>query len=103
MAVDSMVSGGCIVSGGVVRRSVLFSSVRVNSYSLVENSVLLPQVVVGRNVKMRNCIIDRSCYIPEGSVIGYDPAQDRANGFRITENGIVLVTRGMLGQPEGFL
>ena len=102
MAVDSMVSDGCILSGSYVRRSVLFSNVHIHSYSHIEESVLLPQVVVERNVKLRKCIIDRSCHIPEGSVIGYDRKQDIANGFRVTEGGVVLVTRGMLGQPEGF-
>ena len=103
MAVDSLVSGGCIVSGSLVRRSILFSSVRLHSYSTVEHSVLLPNVEVGRNVKLKKCIIDRSCVIPEGMVIGYDHEEDRARGFRVTEGGVVLVTRGMLGQPEGFL
>src|SRR5690606_14748316 len=70
MAVDSMVSGGCIISGSVVRRSVVFSSVRVHSYSDVENSVMLPQVDIGRHVKIRNAIVDRGCRIPEGMVIG---------------------------------
>ncbi len=102
MAVDSTVSGGCIISGAVLRKSLLFSNVRVHSYSEIEQSVLLPQVVVGRNCKIRKAIIDRGCEIPEGSVIGFDPEQDKANGFRVTNKGVVLVTRGMLGQPEGY-
>ena len=103
MAVDSMVSGGCIISGSHVRRSVLFSNVRVNSYAKVEQSVLLPEVTIGRDAKLRKCIVDRGCNIPEGSVIGYDLEQDKARGFRVTDSGIVLVTRGMLGQPEGLI
>lgn len=101
-AVDSMVSGGCIVSGSQVSNTVLFSDVRVNSYSTIDKSVILPQVEVGRNVRMRNAIIDRGCVIPKGMIIGHDAAQDRANGLRVTDSGVVLVTRGMLGQPEGY-
>ncbi len=101
MAVDSMVSGGCVISGSRVTRSVIFSNVRLNSYSEIETSVILPNVQVGRHCRIRNAIIDRACVIPEGSVIGYDAKQDRANGFRVTDSGLVLVTRGMLGQPEG--
>jgi glucose-1-phosphate adenylyltransferase len=102
MAVDSMVSGGCVISGSQVSDSVIFSHVRINSYSSIEKSVILPEVEVGRNVRMRNAIIDRGCVIPKGMVIGHDAAQDRANGLRVTDSGVVLVTRGMLGQPEGF-
>ncbi len=101
MAVDSMVAGGAIVSGSRVSESVIFSNTRVNSYCSIERSVILPEVTVGRHCRIRNTIIDRACKIPEGMVIGYDAEQDRANGFRVTERGVVLVTRGMLGQPEG--
>ncbi len=101
-AVDSMVSGGCIVSGSLVSNSVLFSNVRINSYSTIDKSVILPEVEVGRNVQMRNAIVDRGCVIPKGMVIGHDAGQDRANGLRVTDSGVVLVTRGMLGQPEGY-
>lgn len=96
MAVDSVVSGGCIISGSSVNRSVLFSKVRVHSYSHVDECVVLPGAIINRHCKIRRAIIDRSCVIPEGMVIGYDPAQDEANGFRITKNGVVLVTRDML-------
>ncbi|TXS96580.1 glucose-1-phosphate adenylyltransferase [Parahaliea maris] len=101
MAVDSMVSGGCIVSGSHVSKSVLFSNVRINSYCEIDHSVILPEAEIGRNCRIRNAIIDRACVIPKGSVIGHDAEQDRANGFRVTDSGLVLVTRGMLGQPEG--
>lgn len=100
MAVGSTVSGGCIISGAKVVDSLLFSNVRVRSYSTIEQSVILPEVEIGRNCKIRKAIIDRACHIEEGSVIGYDHEQDRANGFRVTDKGVVLVTRGMLGQRK---
>lgn len=101
MAVDSMVSGGCIISGSHVRNSVIFSSVRINSYTEVDSSVILPDVKIGRKARLRNTIIDRACVIPKGAVIGHDAEVDRANGYRVTDSGLVLVTRGMLGQPDG--
>lgn len=100
-AVDSMVSGGCIISGGTVRKSLLFSDVRVHSYTLIEESVILPEVVIHRSAKIRRAIIDRACVIPEGMEIGFDPEEDQRNGFRVTERGITLVTREMLGQRGG--
>ncbi|MYH84424.1 MAG: glucose-1-phosphate adenylyltransferase, partial [Gammaproteobacteria bacterium] len=101
MAVDSMVSGGCIISGAVVRHSLLFSNVRVRSYSTVEDSVILPGVDIGRRCHLKNVVVDRGCWIPDGMVIGHDREQDIASGFRVSGTGKVLVTRGMLGQPEG--
>jgi len=101
-AIDSSVSGGCIISGSTVKKSVVFSNVRVHSYSTIEEAVILPEVEIKRNCKLRRVIIDRGCLVPEGSVIGYDHEADRKNGFRVSANGIVLVTRGMLGQPTGF-
>ncbi len=101
MAVDSTVSGGCIVSGANLRKSLLFSNVQVNCFTDIEQSILLPDVVVGRHCKIRKAIIDRGCHVPEGMEIGVDHDHDRANGFRVTDKGVVLVTRGMLGQPEG--
>lgn len=100
-AVDSMVSGGCIISGGKVRKSLLFSDVRVHSYTSIEESVILPEVQVHRYAKVRRAIIDRACEIPRGMEIGIDPEQDKANGFRVTKKGITLVTREMLGQRGG--
>ncbi|GIU53246.1 MULTISPECIES: glucose-1-phosphate adenylyltransferase [Shewanella] len=102
MAVDSIVSGGCIISGAKVKRSVLFDEVRVCSYSFVKDSVLLPDVVVLKNCKIQNAIIDRGCVIPEGMEIGYSREQDLARGFRVSEKGITLVTRKMLGLPVGY-
>jgi len=97
MAVDSMVSGGCIVSGATVRHSLLFSNVRVEKHSLVEDSVILPDVSIAPNCILRNAVVDRGCNIPANTTIGEDPAQDRKR-FRVTNNGVVLVTPEMLGQ-----
>ncbi|MFE8032736.1 glucose-1-phosphate adenylyltransferase [Thiohalocapsa marina] len=101
MAVDSMVSGGCIVSGAMVRHSLVFSSVRVNSYASVTDSVLLPNVQIGRHCRVRRAIVDRWCTLEEGTRIGYDPDADRAAGYRVTASGITLVTPDMLGQQVG--
>jgi glucose-1-phosphate adenylyltransferase len=98
MAVDSLVSGGCIISGSVVRRSLLFSDVRVNSYSEIEDSVILPKVDVGRYVTLKRCVIDKNCRIPEGLEVGVNEAEDRRR-FYVTDQGITLVTPEMLGQP----
>lgn len=97
LATDSMVSGGCIISGATVRRSVLFSDVRVNSYSEVEDSVILPGVDIGRYVSIRRAVIDKGCRIPDGALIGHDRSEDEKR-FYVTEKGITLVTPSMLGQ-----
>ena len=97
MAVDSLVSGGCIISGTLVRRSVLFSKVRLHSYSTVEEAVLLPEVDVGRHCHLRKVVIDKGCQIPAGMSIGLDPVDDARRFFR-TAQGVVLVTREMLEQ-----
>ena len=94
VAVESMVSGGCIVSGSVFR-SVLFSSVRVHSHSSVNWSVLLPEVQVGRGARLTKVIVDRGCSIPDGMVIGESP-EDDVRRFHRSEQGVVLVTRNML-------
>ncbi len=103
MAVDSMVSGGCIISGATVRHSLLFSNVRVNSFSYVQDSVILPDVDVGRNCEIRNAVIDRACRISEGMIIGKDPEEDRKHGFYVTEGGVTLVTPEMLGQEVNYV
>jgi glucose-1-phosphate adenylyltransferase len=92
MAVDSIVSNGCIVSGGAVRSSLLSPDVRVNSYSEVEASIIFSHVNIGRHCKIRRAIVDRDVHIPEGTVIGYDLESDRQNYF-VTESGITVVTR----------
>jgi glucose-1-phosphate adenylyltransferase len=97
MAVDSMVSGGCIVSGSVLRRSLLFSNSRINSYCEVEDSVILPDVDIGRNCKLRKVVIDRGCKIPANSAIGQNLEDDAAR-YHVSEGGVVLVTPEMLGQ-----
>ena len=94
MAIESLVSGGCIVSGSVFR-TVLFSQVRVHSYSTVNWSVLLPGVQVGRHARITRAVIDRDCVIPDHMVIGEDAVAD-AERFSRTESGITLVTRDML-------
>jgi glucose-1-phosphate adenylyltransferase len=98
MATDSMVSGGCVISGATVNRSLLFSNVRVHSYSEITDSVILPDVDIGRHAKIHKAIIDRGCTIEEGMVIGHDHEEDKKRGFRVTEKGIVLVTPDMLNQ-----
>ena len=100
-AINSVVSGGCIISGSTLRRSLCFSNVRVHSYGLIEEAVLLPDVEIKRHCRLRKVIIDRGCVIPEGMVIGYDHDEDRRRGFRVSPKGVVLVTREMLGQPVG--
>ncbi|MCC7198223.1 MAG: glucose-1-phosphate adenylyltransferase [Gammaproteobacteria bacterium] len=98
MAVDSIVSSGCIISGGTVRRSLLSTKVRVQDHALVEDSVILPEVDVGRNVTLKRTIVDKGCRIPEGMVIGVDPSADRAR-FHVTDQGVTLITAQMLGMP----
>jgi glucose-1-phosphate adenylyltransferase len=95
MTLNSLVSGGCIISGSVVVQSVLFPRVRVNSFCNIDSAVLLPEVWVGRSCRLRRCIIDRACVIPEGMVIG-ENAEEDARRFYRSEEGIVLVTREML-------
>ncbi len=99
MAVDSLVAGGCVVSGATVRRSMLFTNVRVNSYCVIEDSVVLPNVDVGRHARIRRAIVDTGCVIPPGLVVGEDPVLD-AQRFLQTESGITLVTRRMLDDLE---
>jgi len=93
-AVDSMVSGGCIISGATVRRSVLFSDVRVERGSLIEDSVVWPQVRMGRNVTLKRAVVDCGCIIPDGMVVGMDVEADRAR-FHVAGSGITLLTREM--------
>ena len=96
-ALDSIVSGGCIISGAAIVNSLLFSNVRVHSYSTVTDTVVLPEVVINRHCRITRAIIDRGCVLPEGTVIGEDREED-AQRFRVTPKGITLVTPEMLGQ-----
>ncbi|WP_370257152.1 glucose-1-phosphate adenylyltransferase [Marinobacter nauticus] len=102
-AVDSMVAGGCIVSGAHVRHSLLFSQVRVHSFSEVEDSVIFPDVDIGRDCHIRKAVIDRGCRIPEGTRIGFDRTADEKR-FHVSSKGVVLITPEMLGQdyPHGL-
>jgi glucose-1-phosphate adenylyltransferase len=97
---DSMVCQGCIVSGGYVRRSILSPNVRVNSYALVENSILFEGVDVGRHCRLRRAIIDKDVKIPFHTTIGYDLEHDRRRGFQVTEQGVVVIAKDEL--PESF-
>jgi glucose-1-phosphate adenylyltransferase len=94
-AISSLISGGCIVSGAALRNSLLFTRVRAHSYASAENSVVLPDVDIGRSARLRNVIVDRGVRIPAGLVVGEDPALD-AERFRRTEQGICLITQPML-------
>jgi len=98
MAINCMVSGGCIVSGANIKNSLLFSNVNARSFSSIEDSVILPDVTVHRHCKIRRAVIDVGCVVEEGMEIGYNAEKDRNAGFRVTENGITLVTPDQLGQ-----
>jgi glucose-1-phosphate adenylyltransferase len=97
MAVDSMVSGGCLISGSTVRHSLLFSNVKVSSYSVVQDSVVLPNVTVGRNCRISRAVIDKGCILPDGTVIGENREEDEER-FYVSPGGVILVTPEMLGQ-----
>jgi len=97
MAVDSMVSGGCIVSGATVHGSLLFSNVQIHSYTRVDDSVILPDVVIGESCRITKAVIDKRCQIPAGTIIGEDPEED-ARRFHVSPGGVVVVTPDMLGQ-----
>jgi glucose-1-phosphate adenylyltransferase len=94
-AISSLVSGGCIISGALLRKSLLFTGVKLKSYSQVENGVVMPYVEIERSARLRNVIIDRGVRIPAGLVVGEDPELD-AKRFRRTENGICLITQRMI-------
>ncbi len=102
-AIDSMVSGGVIISGATVRKSVLFSNVRVHSYANIHQCVILPDVTIGRHCRLHKVILDRGCSIAENTEIGLDHDADRAKGFRVTEQGVTLVTKKLLGQQTSTL
>jgi glucose-1-phosphate adenylyltransferase len=95
MTVNTMVSGGCIVSGSHVANSVLFSNVRVHSFCNIDQAVILPGVTVERNCRLRKVVLDRGCTVPEGTIIGEDPIAD-SQRFERTETGVVLVTQAMI-------
>ena len=95
MAISSMISGGCIISGTEVRNSCLFTNVKTNSYAVLDHAVILPNVVVHRRARLRKVVVDSGVVIPEGLVVGEDSDED-AKWFRVTERGITLITQDML-------
>ena len=99
MAISSMVSGGCVISGTEVRNSLLFTQVHTNSYAVLDHSVILPNVVVNRSARLRKCVVDRGVVIPSGLIVGEDPAED-AKYFRVTDKGTTLITQPMVNAWE---
>ena len=97
MAIDSLVSGGCIISGASIRRSLLFSDVRVSSYAEIVDSVILPDVHIGENARLRKVVIDKRARVPAGLEVGFDIEKDKKR-FHVTDNGVTLITAEMLGQ-----
>jgi glucose-1-phosphate adenylyltransferase len=97
-ALDSLVCAGSIISGGRVERSILSPHVRVNSWAVVQDSILLEGVNIGRHAKVRRAIIDKRISVPEGMQIGYDLDRDRAQGYTVTDSGIVVI-----GKADGFV
>ncbi len=98
-AISSLICGGCIVSGARINRGLLFPRVQCHSYSSLKQVVVLPDVIVGRKAKIKNCVIDRGVRIPEGLEVGSDPVLD-AKRFRRTKNGICLITQGMIDKLD---
>ena len=96
-AIDSLISAGCILSGALVKRSIIFFATRIGNYSNVKDSVVLPKVTIGDNCHITKAIIDKGCHIEDGTIIGKDLEQDKKR-FYVTDSGIVLVTMEMLGQ-----
>lgn len=102
LAVSSMISGGCIVSGSEIRQSLLFTNCRTNSYASLDQVVALPNVVVHRSARLSRCVIDRGVQIPEGLIVGEDSQEDK-KWFRVTEGGVTLITQAMLDQRAARL
>jgi len=102
MAIDSLVSGGCIVSGSKVRRSVLFSNVHVKDFCDIEDSVILPNVEIGNNVTLRRAVVDKRCRLPDGLTVGVDAEADRKR-FHVTEGGVTVIVPESLGQQVHHL
>ena len=101
-AIQSMVAGGCVISGAHVQRSLVFTNCYIHSFSEVTDTVVLPDVDIGEHCRIHRAIIDRGCEIPAGTEIGVDHDEDRARGFRVSSKGITLVTPDMLGQQLHF-
>jgi len=97
MAVDSMVSGGCIIAGGQVFHSLLFSNVYVRARAYLKDCVVMPDVEIGEDCRLTKVILERGCRVPDGTVIGQDPAED-AKKYYVTPRGVALVIPEMLGE-----
>ena len=97
MAIDSLISGGCIISGSKVRRSVLFSNVHVQDFCELEDCVILPNVEIGNHVTLRRAIVDKRCRLPDGLTVGVDPDADRKR-FHVTDRGVAVIVPESLGQ-----
>jgi glucose-1-phosphate adenylyltransferase len=98
-AISSLVAGDCIISGAALRRSLVFTGARVNSFSSLDEAVVLPDCLIGRNARLSRVVIDRGVHIPEGLVVGEDPVED-AKRFRLTDKGICLITQDMIDRLE---
>jgi glucose-1-phosphate adenylyltransferase len=98
VAFNSLVSSGCIVSGATVRHSILFSKVKVGDGSLIEDSVILPDVTIGKGVRLHRVVVDKHCQLPDGFSAGVDAEADRLRAFHVTERGVTLITPEMIGQ-----
>jgi glucose-1-phosphate adenylyltransferase len=99
-AISSLVSGGCIISGAMLRRTLLFTGVHVHSYAQVENALILPDADIGRGARLRNVIVEKGVHIPPGLVVGEDPDDD-AKRFTRSEKGICLITKSMIDELHG--
>jgi len=102
MAVDSMVSGGCIISGAHIQNSLLFSNVTVDNYTSIDSSVVLPDATIGKNCHINHAVIDKNCEIPDGTIVGQNEEDDKQR-FYVSPNGVVLVTPEMLGQVVHYV
>ncbi|WP_134681917.1 glucose-1-phosphate adenylyltransferase [Paracoccus ravus] len=102
VAISSMVSGGCIISGTEIRNSLLFTEVHTNSFAVLDYAVVLPYVTVHRSARLRKVVIDRGVTIPEGLVVGEDPLED-AKYFRVSPRGVTLITQDMLDKRAAML
>jgi glucose-1-phosphate adenylyltransferase len=96
-AIDSLISGGCIISGARVKRSLLFSNVRANDYVSIDDSVILPSVTIGEGAVLRRVVVDKHCRIPPGLRVGLDVDEDRSR-FHVTQRGVTVIIPEMLGQ-----
>lgn len=102
-ALDSIVSGGCILSGGLVRKSILGGGVRLHAGAEVEGCVIMDNCDIGRRAKLRRAILDKNIRIPEDATVGYDLEADRARGWHVTDTGIVVIGRGYCSVPMAVM